>query len=445
MANRTSLTSPAPSVGTLVNKVVAPVLTAFVAWVLKDARRQRIKKLYFVSRDGQILLLIASVLRRNGDPECRYLYGSRQAWFLPSIQTLDEDFLNWAWMDTVSRTGHDILRCLEINDEQVLTILARKNFNRESLDRQLEDKDLLRIKKLIITEPIASILLKRVKARRKLLLEYLSQEGCLDGNSWALVDIGWELNCQRALNQMLKNTNFTQTLTGYYFGVSHRHMPLSQVGNAYPFIAHTSAAMHSPCKGNWLFKRPTIAVVENIFVVSDHESVCGYFRKGQRIEPVYVDEENKKWRINLAKTIHFAVREYTEKLANSSRLMDITAPGFRKRALLDMKRFCLYPRASEVQPFAFLPVNSDQTHGKEHWQPLASMISTQSLFKIMLTHFHFRIAQNSRPAFFWLVGSAAISSWPVRIILISGSALSRFMDSLRLFFKGILKQTKDKK
>jgi len=435
---------PWEKIRAIVDSIVAPVLTAFVAWVLADARRRRIKKLYFVSRDGQILLLIASELRRDGDPECQYLYGSRQAWFLPSTQTLDEDSLHWAWMNTVSRTGIDILRCLEINDEQILTILAQEGFSKETLDRSFDDKELQRFKKLIRTEPIASILLKKVKDRRKLLLEYLSQEGCFDGESWALVDIGWELNCQKALNQILKSIDFAQTLTGYYFGVSHRHMPLSQVGNAYPFIAHTSTALRSPCRGNWLFKRPTIVVVENIFVVSNHESVCAYYREKQCIEPVYVDEENKEWRISLAKAIHSSVRAYAGKLAEGSRLMDVTSPGFRKRALSEMKRFCLYPRASEVQPIAVLPVNSDQTHGKDHWENLASSISMQSLFQIMQAQFHFKTVENSPPAFFWLAGSAAISSWPVRAIILSGSALMRALDSLRFFFKGFLKQTKEK-
>jgi hypothetical protein len=109
-----------------------------------------------------------------------------------------------------------------------------------------------------------------------------------------------------------------------------------------------------------------------------------------------------------------------------------------------MKRFCLYPRASEVQPIAVLPVNSDQTHGKEHWENLASRISMQSLFQIMQAQFYFKTVEQSPPPFFWLAGSAAISSWPVQVIIISGSALIRSMDSLRYFLKGFLKQTKDK-
>jgi predicted HAD superfamily hydrolase len=53
----------------IATSVVAPILTAFAAWVLRDARERGIERLYFVSRDGQILQRIASVLRQDGDPD----------------------------------------------------------------------------------------------------------------------------------------------------------------------------------------------------------------------------------------------------------------------------------------------------------------------------------------------------------------------------------------
>jgi FMN phosphatase YigB (HAD superfamily) len=426
------------SVASIATSVVAPVLTAFVAWVLQNARERKIDRLYFVSRDGQILLMIASALRRDGDPECRYLYGSRQAWFLPSVQDLGEDSLNWAWLKGMSRTVRDILRRLEIYDEPILSTLTQEGFDEANLGRQLDDIELKRIQELIRAEPIASIVLERARARRTLLLEYLGQEGCFDGTRWALVDIGWELNCQKALNQLLKIIDHPHTLTGYYFGVSHRHMPLSQVGVAHPFIAHSVAALHSLCNADWLFRKPTRVVVDHFFVVSDHESVCRYCKKEQQIEPIYVNEMNKEWRVEIAKAIHSAVQVYTESLTKNN-VIDPLSPTFRECALSEMKRFCLYPRASEVQPIALLPVNFDQTHGKDHWETLVSRISMQSLLDLLLKHFHCKTGQNSRPVFLWLAGSAAISSWPVRIILISGSTLSRSLDSLRFLTKRFFK------
>ncbi|MGH9181865.1 MAG: hypothetical protein ACRDY5_09140, partial [Acidimicrobiales bacterium] len=64
--------------------VIAPTLVAYVLWVLADAARTGVRRLYFVSRDGEVLLRVARrLVDRTGSPaglELRYLHGSRQAW-----------------------------------------------------------------------------------------------------------------------------------------------------------------------------------------------------------------------------------------------------------------------------------------------------------------------------------------------------------------------------
>lgn len=61
--------------------VYAPVLTAFVEWVLEKARREGKKRLYFLSRDGYLMYLVARRLakERNSDIDIRYLKISRLA------------------------------------------------------------------------------------------------------------------------------------------------------------------------------------------------------------------------------------------------------------------------------------------------------------------------------------------------------------------------------
>jgi hypothetical protein len=62
--------------------VAAPLLVPYVLWLLSDARERGLGRLYFVARDGQVLLAIARRLapRVGFDGELRYLYGSRRSW-----------------------------------------------------------------------------------------------------------------------------------------------------------------------------------------------------------------------------------------------------------------------------------------------------------------------------------------------------------------------------
>ncbi|MFM6080847.1 MAG: hypothetical protein ACKPCI_20450, partial [Dolichospermum sp.] len=55
--------------------VTAPLLFGFVYWCLSEAQAKGIKRLYFVARDGQILLKIAKVVceKWNYTIDCRYL------------------------------------------------------------------------------------------------------------------------------------------------------------------------------------------------------------------------------------------------------------------------------------------------------------------------------------------------------------------------------------
>lgn len=58
------------------------VLFDYVNWVLKQASSRKIKRLFFIARDGYILKKIADVIINNNDlnTETFYLYGSRNAW-----------------------------------------------------------------------------------------------------------------------------------------------------------------------------------------------------------------------------------------------------------------------------------------------------------------------------------------------------------------------------
>lgn len=66
--------------------VAGPQLVPYVAWLLKKAKDDELKRLYFLSRDGQILMQIAKIL--GTDIELKYLYASRAAWY-PALSNGD--------------------------------------------------------------------------------------------------------------------------------------------------------------------------------------------------------------------------------------------------------------------------------------------------------------------------------------------------------------------
>ena len=64
----------------------APVLLNYIWWILKEADKRKIDKLYFLARDGFIMQQIAVCLCEifNLSIQCRYLYTSRAALRMPT-------------------------------------------------------------------------------------------------------------------------------------------------------------------------------------------------------------------------------------------------------------------------------------------------------------------------------------------------------------------------
>jgi len=144
--------------------VAGPILLGYLYWVLTQAERLGIQRLYFISREGQILRNIAAELVKalSLSVELRYLYGSRQAWFVREPNSQRHGMPPSVDGNTSSRTWE----------------LAR---------------------------------------------DYLLQESLCDGTPWAMVDLGWKGRLQYALGNLLSE-NSQEPITGFYFALDKNHL-----------------------------------------------------------------------------------------------------------------------------------------------------------------------------------------------------------------------------
>jgi predicted HAD superfamily hydrolase len=87
--------------------IVAPMVYQYVIWVLDEAAKKKIQKLYFVLRDGYILKIVADkvIEARKLDIKTEFLFGSRVAWRFPEL-TLEKlhnlsvwEKSNWIFRD----------------------------------------------------------------------------------------------------------------------------------------------------------------------------------------------------------------------------------------------------------------------------------------------------------------------------------------------------------
>ena len=70
----------------------APVLVEFTKWLLSTAKKQGRERLYFLSRDGYQMYLVAKVLSKELEYniDCRYINVSRYALRVPEYHIIGE-------------------------------------------------------------------------------------------------------------------------------------------------------------------------------------------------------------------------------------------------------------------------------------------------------------------------------------------------------------------
>ncbi|MEI2722453.1 MAG: hypothetical protein V9H26_02590 [Verrucomicrobiota bacterium] len=203
--------------------VVGPLWFGFAEWCLDEALKRGIKRLFFVARDGQVFQQVArAIARQRGIPvECRYLYGSRQAWHLPGLGELDEPALLWIFNRQRFLTAEQVLKRVGLDPNAFTAELTSIGIPTTAWSADLSTEQTERLRECLQTPPFAAAIRHQVTTARKLALRYLEQEGVLDGTPYALVDIGWHGNMQRSFARWLRADPARRNLpvTGMYFGL----------------------------------------------------------------------------------------------------------------------------------------------------------------------------------------------------------------------------------
>ncbi|MBQ9273562.1 MAG: hypothetical protein IJ228_02020 [Succinivibrio sp.] len=164
--------------------LAAPVLYDYVAYVVDDALSQGLEDLYFVSRDGFVLKEIASAIILNQKLALRahYLYGSRQAWRVPTSATLKEFLLYLLSKATAKRDFKEAFLKLCGERFSSATCLLLKNW--------LQTQALPSAPSLRELHNLAEQLVQQPKLCKAVLDEYVTQQEALCGYLSGTIDLG---------------------------------------------------------------------------------------------------------------------------------------------------------------------------------------------------------------------------------------------------------------
>ena len=386
--------------------IVGPLVFAFVWCILRSAHELQIERLYFVSRDGQVLARVAHALQRTWKfpTEIRYLYGSRQAWHLPGVTNLDNDHLNnWLLVHPYKLTLSKIFKRLGFNLNE-LHMLKEKFFDSKvDFDAHCSEG----ILKTLKNEALSKIILNKSYEQRILLSKYLEQERFFDGCKHAIVDIGWHGNLQRSLTQSLNAMGKACKVSGFYFGLfGSKSIKRSQ--DMYPFYNTISSCP---------FPSEAASILE-LFLTGDHGSVVCYRDNNGQAEPVLQSVQNLdalKWGLQYhQRAIVSAAEELAYLFPLNSSDLDIVA----KLAIKSFLRFFYEPTREEVEIWRMLPFASNQED-----LPFCSLVPMLNLWQATMA-FGF---PSHRPMGFWPEGAAVLNQSPIAKPYILMKKMKRFL------------------
>ena len=201
----------------LYNTAMIPVLIEFVIWVIGQAEQKGIKRLYFLSRDGYQMFLVAKDLCRkmNIDIEIRYLNVSRYSMRVPEYAMLGEKCLDRIFIGGIDVTFRRIMKRAALTDDEINDVAAECGISDE-LDRLLNYQEIITLKnKFASNRKLLDYIQKHSKEAYPNAIGYLKQEGLLDDIKYGLVDSGWV----GTLQQTIRHLTQKDRIDGFYFGL----------------------------------------------------------------------------------------------------------------------------------------------------------------------------------------------------------------------------------
>lgn len=411
--------------------VAGPVLAGFVAWVLDRARRQGLRRLWFVARDGQIMHAVArELLGDSPGPECRYLYGSRQAWFLAGLTSFEPSEVEWLFIPGHCARPASIAARLDCTPGEIEAAASRSpgpGFWQAPLPPERAGELLA----LLETRGVRELVEAKAAAAREMLAAYLVQEGVADGEPVTLVDVGWTLKAQRALGLALKACGLDCPVSGLYLGLSQSALTAAQAGPYQAYFLERDRWFDADEPMNFLFRNANL--VEQVLTAATHGQTVGYARNGEgRMVPVLRPDARSRDELAAVEQVQARVLAFARQAADMGAF---ALPGVVfDLSLGAVRSFFSQPEPELAAAVAGHPVFDDQNESRR--RPLARPVSPALLARLAARGTPLeRLLPRPRYAesFDWIEGAVALSPAWMRPLLRS----PRVFQALKAYRKSL--------
>lgn len=258
---------------------LGPLLFGFSKWLERQLADNSIDKVFFLSRDGKIMMDAYEAI--GGKKSFCYLYASRKALIIPTIWRHAElDNVINIFYKTNEDTVSDLLGKLGISVNENYETIKEYGLN---LDDKIDYTMLMKSEFYDFYNNVKEKVIINSKNQEQFLIEYINEVGFT--GKVAIVDIGWFGNMQKALTETLLDNKVKVDIRGFYLGIDPRSKTVEDNKlNVKGFLFEKGYEELRK------YEKSINAIMEFIFSTT-HGSILGYRKEDGCIKPNYAPYE----------------------------------------------------------------------------------------------------------------------------------------------------------
>ncbi len=355
-------------------EVAGPLYLSYLSWVLRQARKDGIKRLHLIGRDGYYWEKALSILesRESIGIEFSYLHASRKVFNFASFKTLDKVALKFLKTpnpalnvkDYIDRTGLDSGKYLEFikmagfgDPDEILTNEMGGRFLKPEYEWQLEN-----LFKMI--QPDLEAIFEEDRAGVLKILE----DSSFNQEDSAFVDIGWNGSCVRPIARIL-DVPEGQHINAYFFGTWEEALEgagASRVDFKSYYLTFSKPADH------FELIRESVNLIESLHA-APFPTLLAFKMAGESATPVYANKLKGGFNAAQQKKLWKGAEQFIKAAIELEIPESIPADGHCYISLV-LNRLLREPSPKEVKEWGKI-LHSDG-FGLEVYKPLIETVSS---------------------------------------------------------------------
>lgn len=202
--------------------IYAPVITMYARWILSEAFKNGIKRVYFLARDARPVYMAATALERSVHTgiDIRYLKVSRYALRRAEYMLPDTDKAGLICSGAMNVTFRNVMDRGGLDKEEAERLAELTGYKGKE-DKKLKYPELRELSECLKKNEYFEkyVTAHSVKAYEN-TMGYLIQEGLADDIPYGIADSGWLGTMQKSIGHLIDySMGNHKKITGYYFGL----------------------------------------------------------------------------------------------------------------------------------------------------------------------------------------------------------------------------------